>query len=127
MEVEHFRCKNDFPHLVIEWDNLLPSCKRCNVQNHAYNVETEGMIIDPFSIEPRDHLYLQSYRLRWRDELGRRTVSTLYLNDSDRVVAKRFVIGEAISEVLEGLRELLEEYPESDRERSEAEQDNSRY
>ena len=112
MEVEHFRCKSLFPDLVVTWDNLLPSCKRCNGQKHAYNVELDGMIIDPYLVEPSNHLYLQNYRLRARDDLGRRTIETLYLNDSDRIVIKRLHIGEKIASALEEIRDRLEEYIE---------------
>lgn len=110
MEVEHFRSKSDFPNLVVDWDNLLPACKRCNVQKGTYNVEAEGMIVNPFLDEPRDHLYFQNYRLRWRGEIGRRTIDALYLNDTDRVVGVRVKIGEAIASSLEVIRQQLEEY-----------------
>ena len=30
MEVEHFEDKKNNPNKVIEWENFLPSCKRCN-------------------------------------------------------------------------------------------------
>lgn len=113
MEVEHFRCKSDFPDLVVSWENLLPSCKRCNGQKHAHNVDRDGMIIDPYSADPPRHLYLENYRLRPKDDLGRRTIETLYLNDSDRMVSVRFNIGETVATALENIRYRLEDYLES--------------
>lgn len=110
MEVEHFRCKKDFPNLVVDWGNLLPSCKRCNVRKGSYNVEVDGMIIDPCADLPSNHLYLSNYRLRWRDDIGRQTLDALYLNDTDRLVSVRLSIGEAISTSLEVIRESLEGY-----------------
>ena len=47
LEIEHFRNKDDFPTLVVDWANLLPSCKRCNLKKGTHNVEVDGMIIDP--------------------------------------------------------------------------------
>jgi hypothetical protein len=110
MEVEHFRCKDDFPSLVVQWDNLLPACKHCNGQKSTHNVDTQGMLVDPFADEPRAHIFFQNYRLRWRDEKGRRTIDTLYLNDTTRLVSVRLRIGEAIAEALETLLTLLEGY-----------------
>lgn len=110
MEVEHFRCKEVNPLLVVEWTNLLPSCKRCNVRKGSYDVDAEGMILNPFSDNPGEHLYFKNYRVRWRSDLGRRTVDTLYLNDSDRLVTIRLKIGDAIETSLEKIRDELEEY-----------------
>ena len=110
MEVEHFRCKKDFPELVVEWNNLLPACKRCNGQKSDYNVEVDGMLTDPFSMTPAMHFYFQNYRLRWRDDIGRRTIDALYLNDSDRLVTVRMKIGETIAVALENIREKVEIY-----------------
>lgn len=110
MEVEHFRCKADFPHMVVAWDNLLPSCKRCNGNKSAHNVEVDGMIVNPFERSPRAHLYLHNSRLRSRDEIGRNTVEALYLNEFDRLVAVRAAICDAVAASLEQIAELIEEY-----------------
>jgi hypothetical protein len=48
--------------------------------------------------------------LRWRDDIGRRSIETLYLNDTDRVVGVRVKIGETIAKALEAIRASLEEY-----------------
>jgi len=31
MEIEHFYPKSKYPKKVLEWGNLLPSCKKCNI------------------------------------------------------------------------------------------------
>lgn len=110
MEVEHFRCKKDFPASVVEWENLLPSCKRCNGKKHDYNVDVEGDIVNPYITLPADHLYLQNYRLRSRNDIGRRTIEVIYLNDTARLVTARLKIGEAIADSLEIIRGKLEDY-----------------
>lgn len=110
MEVEHFRCKSDFPDKVVEWDNLLPSCKRCNGKKLDYNLDIEGSIINPFNTNPSDHLYLQNFRLHGRDDIGRRTIGVIYLNDSARLVSVRLRIGEAIATALDVIRDKLENY-----------------
>lgn len=68
------------------------------------------MIINPSEDDPKHHLSLHSYRLRAKDELGRTTIRTLYLNDSDRLVKMRFDIGEQVITNLETIRDALELY-----------------
>lgn len=110
MEVEHFKDKKDFPEEVISWQNLLPSCKKCNGNKSSHNVILNGMIIDPYEVEPRQHIYLKNFRIRSRDDIGKRTIDVLYLNDSARLVQVRFMIGEKVSESLEVIRERIERY-----------------
>lgn len=110
LEVEHFRCKRDFPELVVQWENLLPSCKRCNGRKRDYNVERDGEIINPYKIQPSDHVYLKDYRLKWKDDIGKKTITAVYLNDTDRLIIVRTKVGSAILNAVEKLRELAEEY-----------------
>ncbi len=110
MEVDHFRPKKEFSHLVVKWDNLLPSCKRCNGNKSIHNVDQDGHIVNPYDTEPRDHLYLHNSRLRWRDQIGRSTIDVLYLNQSDRLVKVRADIAEAVGSSLEQIREFVDEY-----------------
>lgn len=110
MEVDHFRCKKSFKNLVVEWNNLLPSCKRCNGNKSSYNVDVDGMIVNPYDSYPRDHIYIHNARLRHKDQIGRNTIEALYLNQSDRLVAVRAAIAEAVATSLERIREYLEEY-----------------
>ncbi|WP_156393795.1 MULTISPECIES: HNH endonuclease [unclassified Rhizobium] len=110
MEVEHFRCKTDHEDLVVEWSNLLPSCKRCNIAKADHNVDVDGMVINPAVDDPRQHLTMLQYRLHGRDDLGRRTIETIYLNDSSRVVRARFEVGDSVNQALSDLRVLLQEF-----------------
>ncbi|MDR6671394.1 hypothetical protein [Rhizobium sp. 1399] len=114
MEVEHFRCKDIHPDLVVEWDNLLPACKHCNGHKSTYDVDAEGMIADPFTTDPAIHFYFQNYRLRWRDDIGRRSIDTLYLNETTRLVSVRLRIGETVAQALETIRDQLEMYISGD-------------
>ncbi|QBN17497.1 hypothetical protein [Flavobacterium nackdongense] len=67
-------------------------------------------IIDPSSIDPKNHLKYWRYRIKGSDDIGKLTVSVLNLNDQDRLVKKRFEIGNAIQVKLEQLNELTEDY-----------------
>lgn len=110
MEVEHFRDKKDFPDSVVLWPNLLPSCKRCNGQKGSHNIETDGMIVNPYEDYPRNHFYIKNFRIRHLDEIGKRTIDVVYLNESVRMVQVRFQIGEEISKALETIKERVENF-----------------
>ncbi len=80
MEIEHFKLKEVFPDQVVEWNNLLPSCKRCNTTKGRMNAETTP-IINPFEIDPREHLTQQACRVYFKTPLGESTRDELNLND----------------------------------------------
>ncbi len=111
MEVEHFEDKHNNPDKVMEWDNLLPACKRCNGSKGIHDVVHEP-IIDPFKEDPKNHLKLRLYRFREKTLMGKNTIEVVDLNHCERAVAKRFEIGEAlltsIKEALEKLDRFIE-------------------
>ncbi len=111
MEVEHFRHKHFYPEQVVEWANLLPSCKRCNVHKGEHDTVTKP-IIHPVQDIPQQHLRLKEYRLYPRNAspLGRSTIDVVDLNDSQRLVMQRFKIGNEIQEKLEELLENIKDY-----------------
>lgn len=109
LEVEHFHHKDTYKDEVLEWENLLPSCKKCNGTKNDHDTKLEP-IIDPSKIEPKNHLKFWRYRIKGSDDFGKLTVSVLKLNDQDRLVKKRFAIGNAIQEKLEQLNELTDDY-----------------
>ncbi len=114
MEVEHFKPKSIFPDLVVDWDNLLPSCKRCNGNKSSFDTNKKP-IIDPSKIDPGDHLRMMSYRLRPRkgSEIGKTTIDLLLLNDSDKLVYPRFEIGEKTHETILTILNEASVYDES--------------
>lgn len=109
LEVEHFHHKDVYEDEVMEWNNLLPSCKKCNGTKNNHDTKLEP-IIDPSKIDPKNHLKYWRYRIKGSDDFGKLTVSVLKLNDQDRLVKKRFEIGNAIQEKLEQFNELTDDY-----------------
>ncbi|MGL2999222.1 HNH endonuclease [Flavobacterium sp. RSSB_23] len=109
LEVEHFHHKGKYKDEVLEWDNLLPSCKKCNGTKNDHDTILEP-IIDPSIVEPKKHLKYWRYRIKGTDEFGKLTVSVLNLNDQDRLVTKRYEIGNAIQEKLEQLNEFTDDF-----------------
>ena len=54
LEIEHFQPKNVYPELSLEWDNLLPSCTRCNRSKYLHDPISEP-IINPCKIDPEPY------------------------------------------------------------------------
>ena len=110
MEVDHFRPKSSHPDKVVQWDNLLPSCKRCNVNKWSYDVDVEGQIIDPTIQNPNDHLYLLNFQFRDKDVVGRNSIDVCNLNETDRLFMVRVLLSVEINNSLYEIRENLETY-----------------
>jgi uncharacterized protein (TIGR02646 family) len=110
LEIEHFKPKHHFPNLVVDWDNLLPACKGCNGVKSDHNTQTEP-IVHPVNDNPKDHLAFKAYRLKAKTDLGKKTLEVIpHLNNTKKVVTKRFDIGEKIIESLQELLELTQDY-----------------
>lgn len=108
IEVEHFHHKDLYKDEVVKWDNLLPSCKKCNGTKGDHDTKLEP-IINPCEQEPREHLKIWRYRIKGKTDLGKLTVSALNLNEPDRLVTKRFQIGNALQDKLEEYQELVDD------------------
>jgi len=106
MEVEHFYPKSIYPSEVMDWSNLLPSCKRCNSKKSKYDTK-KNPIIHPVRDFPQQHLKIYCYQLRHKTELGKRTIQVLDLNDPERLVKERFETGNQLLETLDKLHGRL--------------------
>jgi uncharacterized protein (TIGR02646 family) len=100
MEVEHFEDKKHNADKVVIWENLLPSCKKCNGSKGTHNVIDEP-IINPYVDNPKDHLSMRLYRFRGKTQKGNYTIEVTNLNHSSRLVMSRFDIGEKIDELID--------------------------
>lgn len=109
MEVEHFECKSIYPDRVVDWDNLLPSCKRCNGNKHSHDVRVQP-IVNPYFDNPVMHFSIKVYRFSGRTEKGKITIGVIDLNNSERAVRPRFDIGETIAELVISISEKFELY-----------------
>ena len=105
MQIEHFKDKDTYPDDVVNWDNLLPSCSRCNRKKWTLDVVSKP-IINPYIDNPKSHLCQQAFRLYSKDIKGETTITELFLNDDHRVVYHRFL---ASNEIGRQLTELVGE------------------
>ncbi|MEQ4987722.1 HNH endonuclease [Proteus sp. fly-1089] len=111
MQVEHFKDKDTYPDDVVNWDNLLPSCSRCNRKKWTLDVVTYP-IINPYIDNPKNHLRQQAFRLYGTDLKGKTTITKLFLNDDERIVYPRFLASNEISKQLTELMSLSENLDE---------------
>ncbi len=110
MEVEHFEDKHNNEDKVMQWDNLLPSCKHCNIHKSTHDVKSEP-IVNPFADDPREHLYFQNYRYKPKDKKGSTTIDVLQLNNGERnMVYTRFEVGNKVEELIINSIEKYETY-----------------
>lgn len=102
MEVEHYQDKSTNPDLVVVWENLLPSCKRCNGKKSTHDTLVHP-IINPALMDPREHLAMNSFRFIGLTPIGEETIELLQLNDSRKVVFPRFEVSQAVHKEIESL------------------------
>ena len=106
MEVEHFKLKDLYPDDVVEWDNLLPSCKRCNTSKLIHDV-IKVPIINPYDIDPKAHLTQSGCRIYFKTKLGEQTRDVLDLNDTSLTRPRFEVWNFVIDKVEEIYRDTL--------------------
>lgn len=96
MEVDHFHDKSTYPEEVVIWENLLPSCKRCNGNKGDYNTKI-NLFINPSVDEPREHMKLiDSVVYEPKDQKGENTIRELKINDSERLCTARVEVKKTI-------------------------------
>lgn len=111
VEVEHFEDKSKNPDKVIVWDNLLPSCKRCNASKSSHDVILSP-IVNPFLIDPKLHLAFQHYRFEGITDLGENTIEVINLNDPVKAISVRYDIGDGLLNLIALSKERLLAYKE---------------
>lgn len=110
MEIEHFHDKSSYPDEVVNWENLLPSCKKCNTTKGTHDTIVEP-IINPSIDIPQDHMVLyKCVRFRGKDDLGKMTITALNLNDQERHCMPRYKLMAEVTQKIENLYETSEEF-----------------
>lgn len=113
MEVEHFHPKGLYPEEVVDWDNLLPSCKKCNTQKGEHNTVAEP-IINPAVDRPQDHLKIRvGVRFKPKDDIGADTIAVLDLNNQVKHATPRHQIVQEIENKIEDLLDKTTDYVDS--------------
>jgi len=74
-DIEHVSPKSLDRTLTFAWENLTFACQICNQKKSA-----KDGILDPYSIQPFDHLFFAGSFVKGRTEEGARTVLELDMN-----------------------------------------------
>ena len=122
-EIEHYRPKgavkqspkstNQYPGyywLAYDWDNLLVSCTDCNrnkstlfpledeamrARDHHDNIESEApLLINPASVDPRNHIQFHGEVPVGKTNLGRMTIKALNLRRPDLDESRRTLLNQ---------------------------------
>ena len=117
MEVEHFEDKKNNPDKVVIWENLLPSCKKCNGAKSTHDVIAEP-ILNPYVQDPKEHLAIRFFRMRGITQIGSDSIDVVDLNNQERLVLKRFEIGSQIANSIEIAWERYSTYASNGRTQS---------
>lgn len=102
MEVEHFHDKSNYPDEVVNWNNLLPSCRTCNAAKSDHDTVTTP-IVDPSIDDPYIHLGFRDFRYRAKTVIGKETIVLLNLNDYQKHCLPRFEICQSLERKMEDL------------------------
>lgn len=113
LEVEHFYAKHHHPDRVLDWDNLLPACRRCNGKKRDWDVATPGQaMVDPANMAPNDHICLdEAYRPVGLTPEGNTTIIEIELDDIHRLGVLRYKLGETFRRKIEEYAELYAALP----------------
>lgn len=109
--IDHFLPKSLHPELVVEWENLFPTCLRCNREKN----DCDEILLNPCENEPKEFLALSRqnpFRLKGIDSqgVGKKTILAIGLNNPDRVMVERLSQWEDIHQKLEEIYEDLQDY-----------------
>ena len=102
LEVEHFHDKHNYPDEVVDWNNLLPSCRACNGAKSDHDTVTTP-IVNPTNDNPYIHLGFRDFRYRAKTDMGKETIVLLNLNDYQKHCLPRFEICQSLERKTEDL------------------------
>lgn len=117
IEVEHFAPKSLYPSQAFEWDNFLPSCRKCNDAKSIHDTVNEP-IINPYVQDPReafnyDFLEIQAIKDGPLYEEAARTITVCNLNATRLILARSSILVTLTGYVAQ-LKEAIEDVEKAD-------------
>ncbi len=117
IEVEHFAPKSLYPDLTFDWDNLLPSCRKCNEAKQDFDTKIYPIInpaeVDPETVLTYGFLKICPIKGAANVELADRTIEVCNLNCS-RLYETRASLMKSLTEHADDLKEKMEWIKEAD-------------
>ncbi|MFX1392915.1 MAG: HNH endonuclease [Promethearchaeota archaeon] len=96
LEIEHYEPKDIYPERSLEWDNLLPSCSKCNRWKSTHDTRNEP-IINPCIIDPEPYFKYEWHSIKVSNNapdktLAERTIKICNLNRLELIKARMDII-----------------------------------
>lgn len=117
IEVEHFAPKSIYPDLTFDWDNFLPSCRKCNEAKTDFDTIKEPIVnpskIDPEDLFTYDHIRICAISGCSQEQAAKNTIDVCNLN-STRLYNVRADLIKALTEYADELKERLDWIAEAD-------------
>lgn len=115
VEVEHYNPKSLYPELTFEWENLLPSCNRCNRDKSDHDTRVRP-IVNPYEHDPKEFFYYEGLNIKPLDgesfDVADLTIKVCGLN-SLRLWEPRSKIYVSLHDFERSLQEALTKYNEA--------------
>ena len=113
LEVEHFRPKSIYRDLTLEWSNLLPSCKKCNLKKRNFDTGLYP-IIDPYVEDPENFLKYEFLSIKSSDhcpdrDKTKRTIDLCGLNRPE-LLEERIRLLRVLTEYSNNLQQKINNY-----------------
>jgi uncharacterized protein (TIGR02646 family) len=112
VEIEHFKPKAEYPQFTFEWDNFLPSCRKCNGSKGSHDTVLEP-IINPYDIDPKQAFHFVDIAIKASNthmkKIAEETIKVCGLNTlrlwkpRSEILLSLRIFTEAIEEAIEGL------------------------
>ena len=117
IEVEHFLPKSKYPNLTFEWNNFLPSCRKCN-GSKLYHDTGNFPIINPYETNPDQVFIYSDIRILPinDNDVGKETIVVCGLN-SVRLMKPRADILISLHTFSASIEEAISDYNKSTTER----------
>jgi len=116
VDIEYFYPKSIYPKLVNDMDNILISCRTCNmIKSNKFPIDKNGnpLLINPLKEEFSDHIIqLDNGYFEGKTEKGKVTIDTLQLNKTSLIELSNKEIEKIIenSQRIEGYESLSKEF-----------------
>jgi len=83
IEVEHFIPKSKYPDFTFDWNNFLPSCRKCNGSKDDHDT-IKNPIVNPYNINPDDVFHYNDIKISAKSnsykDIGDNTIDVCSLN-----------------------------------------------
>lgn len=119
IEIEHFKPKSEYPEFTFEWDNFLPSCRKCNGSKGSHDTVAEP-IINPYDIDPKNVFHFVDIEIKASNtdikQVAEKTIEVCGLN-SLRLWKPRAEILLSLRIFTKAIEEAIEELADADTDR----------